>query len=54
MNLFQFLYQYTPLHIAVKEGQEYTVRCLVKNGAKDDIGDKNGVSKTFSNALEFE
>ena len=36
--------QRTPLHIAVREGQEYTVKSLVKNGAKVNSQDEDGVS----------
>ena len=43
-----FLNQRTPLHIAVREGQEYTVKSLVKKGADIDFRDNDGVSKTGS------
>jgi len=33
--LFYSLYQWTPLHIAVTEGEEQTVKCIV--GYKADI-----------------
>ena len=42
--LFVFSYQRTPLHIAVREGQEYTVKSLVENGASVNSKDKDGVS----------
>ena len=32
------------MHIAAKEGHDYTVECLVKKGAKINIEDKDGVS----------
>ena len=38
-----FLYQQTLLHIAAREGQEITVKCLVKKGADINIEDNNGV-----------
>ena len=41
---FLFPYQQTPLHIAVREGQEYTVECLVANKADVSIKDNDGVS----------
>ena len=42
--LIHFLYQQTPLHIAVREGQEYTVKSLVAKGANVSIRDNYGVS----------
>ena len=41
---FHFFVQQTPLHIAVREGQEYTVKSLVENGANVNSKDKDGVS----------
>ena len=41
-----FLYQWTPLHTAAARGHDYTVICLIKNGADINIKDKNGVSVT--------
>ena len=43
-HTFGFLYQQTPLHTAAAKGHDYTVMCLIKNGADIDIKDKNGVS----------
>ena len=37
------LYHQTALHIAAKEGQEVTVKHLVKKGADINIKDNNGV-----------
>ena len=37
----------TPMHTAAKEGNEYTMKGLVKLGAAINIKDKNGVSETF-------
>ena len=42
--LFLPLYQRTPLHVAAKEGRDYTVEILVKKGAITTIRDKDGVS----------
>ena len=36
--------QWTPMHVAAKEGRKSTVECLVKKGAKINIEDKDGVS----------
>ena len=47
MLLLVSLYQRTPLHIAVKEGQEYTVECLVKIGADINIQDNDKVTDTI-------
>jgi len=44
--IFYSLYQATPLHIAVREGQEVTVEILVEKGANLKIHDKCGVSVT--------
>ena len=53
--LFHSLYQWTPLHIAVREGQEVIVEVLVANGADLTIRDKCGVSVTInSNADLFQ
>ena len=46
-DTFGFLYQQTPLHTAAAKGHDYTVMCLIKNGADIDIKDKNGVSVTI-------
>ena len=46
-----FLNQRTPLHIAVREGQEYTVKSLVDKGADISIKDNDGVSETGSRLL---
>ena len=40
-------YQQTPLHLAAKEGRDYTARCLVENKANIDSKDNNGVSMTI-------
>ena len=53
---FQFLYQRTPLHVAVEEGGECTVESLVEN-FKADINskDSDGVSKVpaFTYCLQY-
>ena len=36
-------HQRTPLHIAVKEGYEHTVECIVENDADINCRDKKGV-----------
>lgn len=41
-------YQQTPLHIAAREGHDYTVECLVKKGADISFKDKDGVSVSLS------
>ena len=41
---FYSFYQRTPLHIAVKEGYEHTVKSLVEKGADVNIPDNKGVS----------
>ena len=41
-----FLYQQTALHIAASKGRDYTVECLVKQGANITIRDRDGVSVT--------
>ena len=44
--IFQFLYQRTPLHVVVEEGQECTVESLVVNYQADiNIKDIDGVSR---------
>ena len=43
-SLFYSLYQQTPLHFAAREGHDYTVKFLVKQGAKMNIKDIAGVS----------
>ena len=48
IKLFHSLYQWTPLHIAVREGQEVTAEILVANGADLTIRDKCGVSVTIN------
>ena len=47
-NLFLSVYQQTPLHIAVREGQMHTVECLVKEGADINIKDNDYVSKAIT------
>ena len=42
-----FLYQQTPLHVAAREGHDYTAKCLFKKGADISIKDKDGVSVTI-------
>ena len=37
-------HQWSPLHVAAEDGHDYTVEWLVKNGARIDIEDKDGVS----------
>ena len=44
---FGSLYQWTPLHVAAKEGRDHTVEQLVNRGADISIKDKNGVSMTI-------
>ena len=39
-----FLYQQTPMHVAAREGHEYTVKALLKKTPNVDIQDKDGVS----------
>ena len=48
MFLIFFHNQRTALHIAVREGQEYTVKSLVDQGADINIRDNDGVSYTGS------
>ena len=36
--------QQTALHIAASKGRDYTVKCLVKQGANISIKDRTGVS----------
>ena len=40
------LYQQTALHIAARKGRDYTVKCLVEQGANIIIRDKDGVGVT--------
>ena len=40
------LSQQTPMHTAAKEGNEYTMKGLVKLGADINIKDNGGVSET--------
>ena len=42
-----FSYQRTPLHLAAREGCDYTVTCLVQKGADINIKDKDGVRETI-------
>ena len=44
--------QWTPLHIAVREGQEVTVEILVDNEADLKIRDKYGVSVAIPLVME--
>ena len=37
-------YQWTPLHFAVREGQEFTVKSLVESGANVSSKDNDGVN----------
>ena len=41
------LYQLTPLHMAVRDGNEQTLKFIVDNGADIDIKDDSGVSETL-------
>ena len=41
------LYQWTPLHMAVKDGNEHTLKFIVDSGAAIDIKDDSGVSDTL-------
>ena len=41
------LCQLTPLHMAVKDGNEQTLKFIVGNGADIDIKDGSGVSETL-------
>ena len=45
--LVTFSYQHTPLHIAVSNGRDYTVECLVKKKADINVKDKTGVHETI-------
>ena len=40
-----FLKQWTPLHIAAREGHMNTVELLINNGADINIQDTDGVSR---------
>ena len=42
--LFYSVYQWTPLHIAVRKGKERTVECIVGNKADINIKGSEGVS----------
>ena len=53
LKLFHSLYQWTPLHIAVREGQEVTVEILVDSGADHKICDKCGVSVTINSNADL-
>ena len=44
LKFVTFSYQQTPLHVAAKNGHDYTVECLVKKGADINIKDKKGAS----------
>ena len=46
--LFYSLHQRTPLHIAVKEGHDDTVKCLIEQGARIEAQDNAGVSISIS------
>ena len=39
--------QLTPLHVAVRDGNEQTLKFIVDNGAAIDIKDDSGVSETL-------
>ena len=41
-----YLYQWTALHIAARDGRDHTAKCLVDKEASVNIQDKNGVSVT--------
>ena len=41
------LYQWTPLHMAVRDRNEYTLKFIVDSGAAIDIKDESGVSDTL-------
>ena len=47
LHTFLFFYQWTPLHVAVREDHDYTVKCLVKKGADMNIKDTKGVGQTM-------
>ena len=51
--MFLSVYQRTPLHIAVREGQEHTVDCLVMEGADINIKDNDGVSEAVVLVLNY-
>ena len=44
---FFFIDQQTPLHVATRNGRDYTVKCLVEKGADINIKDKTGVGVTI-------
>ena len=41
------LYQWTPLHMAVRDRNEHTLKFIVDSGAAIDIKDDSGVSDTL-------
>ena len=41
------------MHMAAKEGRDYTVKCLVKKGADVDVKDKYGVSETMLVIIDY-
>ena len=47
IKLAQFVYQQSPLHIAAREGHDFTAKRLFKKGADISIKDKAGVSVTI-------
>ena len=53
LNYFVYLYQRTPLHIAVKEGKGHTVKFLVEKGADVNIEDIDGVSEIIGDIADF-
>ena len=44
---FFSFFQQTPMHTAAREGHEYTVKSLVKQGADTSIKDTDDVSMTL-------
>ena len=50
--MFQSLYQWTPLHIAVKEFRVKTAECLVDKGADINSQDNEGVCEiTYTDGI---